>query len=126
MDLCKLQGDELYSFALQEVLVKERVMALLLNAVDFMDMAFWSAPFAIIAKLTNCSQHFVKLFVDDGGFQNDRVQRALDLQRANGGLISDVLSILSQLARLSKDYYSHIHNANLYSTFETLMNQGEK
>uniref|UniRef100_A0A0A9XIJ0 non-specific serine/threonine protein kinase n=1 Tax=Lygus hesperus TaxID=30085 RepID=A0A0A9XIJ0_LYGHE len=126
MDVSKAQGDEPHNFALQDVMYKERVMSSLIQAVDYMDMAFWAAPFAIMTKLINCSQQFVRMFVDDGGFQNNRIQRAIDAQRANGGLISDVLSILSQLARMSKEFYPHIHNADLYDAFEILINQGEK
>jgi len=36
-------------------------------------------------------------------------------------LIVDSLSLISQLARISKDFYEPIHNANIYADLNTLI-----
>lgn len=36
-------------------------------------------------------------------------------------LIVDTLSLISQLARISKDFYENIHNANIYNDLKTLI-----
>ena len=36
-------------------------------------------------------------------------------------LIVDSLSLISQLARISKDFYEHIHNANIYNDLNILI-----
>lgn len=36
-------------------------------------------------------------------------------------LIVDTLSLISQLARISKDFYENIHNADIYSPLKTLI-----
>ena len=36
-------------------------------------------------------------------------------------LIVDTLSLISQLARISKDFYEPIHNANVYNDLNTLI-----
>ncbi|CAD2219526.1 fused [Angomonas deanei] len=111
---------------IQQILYKEKLMEMLVQALDYTEIAFWGTPFAIISKLVNSSQHFAKAFVDGGGLEPNRIQRVLDVKKSSTGLISDGLNVLSQLARLSKDFYPAIHGANLYDTFAVLFQQTEK
>ena len=39
----------------------------------------------------------------------------------NSILIVDTLSLISQLARISKDFYENIHNANIYNDLKNLI-----
>ena len=45
----------------------------------------------------------------------------LDRENNNSTLIIDTLSLISQLARISKEFYEPIHNANIYAELKTLI-----
>lgn len=48
------------------------------------------------------------------------------LSRENSpSLIVDTLSLISQLARISKEFYEPIHNANIYGDLSTLISHDD-
>ncbi|RNF20336.1 mitogen-activated protein kinase kinase 2 [Trypanosoma conorhini] len=107
--------------AVHRILYKEGVMEMLIAALDYMEVAFWGPPFTIIIKLVMGSPLFAKAFVDGGGLRPERIRKVLDARKASNGLVSDGLNVLSQLARISKEFYPPIHSANLYELFLDLL-----
>ncbi|RNF07231.1 mitogen-activated protein kinase kinase 2 [Trypanosoma rangeli] len=107
--------------AIQQILYKEGVMEMLIAALDYTEVAFWGPPFTVIIKLVMGSPMFAKAFVEGGGLQPERIRKVLDSRKASNGLVSDGLNVLSQLARISKEFYPPIHSANLYETFLDLL-----
>ncbi|KAH9600148.1 Protein kinase domain [Trypanosoma melophagium] len=107
--------------AVQQILYKEGLMEMLIAALDYTEVAFWGPPFSLITKLVMGTPVFAKAFVDGGGLHPERIKKILDSKKASSGLISDGLNVLSQLARLSKDFYPPIHSANLYDSFLDLL-----
>lgn len=111
---------------MNQIFLSERLVGKLLDALDYTDIAFWGIPFSLISKLINFSQAFASQFVEANGLGTDKIRRVLDPQKANTGLISDALSIISHMARLSPDFYPVIHEANLYDEFAALLRAPEK
>lgn len=108
------------------VLFKERVVELLVNAMDFSEGVFLGSPFSIVAKLCANSADFIRAFVDCGGVESARIRRVLDPDKAGTGLMSDGLVVLSQMARMSAEFYESIHKANLYDCIAALLQHSEK
>lgn len=111
---------------LNQIFLSERLVGKLLDALDYTEIAFWGIPFSLISKLVNFSQAFGNQFVEAGGLSTNKIRQILDPQKANTGLISDALSVISHLARLSPDFYPVIHEANLYEEFAVLLRVPEK
>lgn len=111
---------------LNQIFLSERLVGKLLDALNYTDVAFWGIPFSLIAKLVTLSQAFANQFIEGNGLAPDKIRRVLDPQKANTGLISDALSVISHMARLSPDCYPAIHEANLYEEFAVLIQTGEK
>ncbi|KEG10945.1 protein kinase [Trypanosoma grayi] len=107
--------------AIQQILYKEGLMEMLISALDYTKVAFWGPPFTVITKLAMGSPLFAKAFVDGGGLHPERMKKVLDSKKASTGLVSDGLNLLSQLARLSNDFYPPIHSANMYDIFLELL-----
>ncbi|AYU77111.1 mitogen-activated protein kinase kinase 2 [Leishmania infantum JPCM5] len=116
----KLLGD------VSRVLYKEKVIELLVHAMDYSEGVFLGSPFAIIAKLCANSADSIKAFVDCGGVDAARIRRILDPDKAGTGLMSDGLVVLSQMARMSAEFYEPIHRSNLYDCLAALLQHSEK
>ena len=56
-----------------------------------------------------------------GGLATVSKYQLLDRENNNSTLIIDTLSLISQLARISKEFYEPIHNANIYAELKTLI-----
>nr|CCC95049.1 unnamed protein product [Trypanosoma congolense IL3000] len=110
---------------LQQIFYKEGLMEMLIAALDHTQVAYWGLPFTLVTKLAVGSPPFAKAFVDGGGLQPERILKVLDSTKASFGLVSDGLNVLSQLARLSKDFYLPIHNANLYGVLLDLLRHSD-
>lgn len=108
------------------VLFKEKVVESLVTAMDYSEVVFLGSPFSIITKLCVNSVDFAKAFVDGGGLEKERIRRVLDPNKAGTGLISDGLVVLSQLARISADFYQPIHSAEIYDCIAALLQHSEK
>ncbi|CBH17393.1 protein kinase, putative [Trypanosoma brucei gambiense DAL972] len=119
------ESDDEANASVQQIFYKEGLMEMLIVALDYTQVAFWGPPFNIITKLVVGSPPFAKAFVDGGGLQCERIGKVLDSKKASAGLVSDGLNVLSQLARLSKDFYLPIHNADLYSAVLELLRHSD-
>jgi fused len=108
------------------VLYKEKVVELLVNAMDYSEGVFLGSPFSIIAKLCANSVDFIRAFVGCGGVESSRIRRVLDPDKAGTGLMSDGLVVLSQMARMSSEFYEAIHKANIYDCIVALLQHPEK
>lgn len=120
------KGNEKLIEDFNQIFLSERLVAKLLDSLDYTDIAFWGIPFSLISKLANLSQPFASQFVEAGGLASEKFRRILDPQKANTGLISDALSVVSHMARLSPEFYPIIHEANLYEEFAVLIRVSEK
>ncbi|KAG5509530.1 hypothetical protein JKF63_06235 [Porcisia hertigi] len=119
-------ADEKLLSDVNRVLSKERIIELLVHAMDYSEGVFLGNPFAIIAKLCANSTGFITAFVDCGGLDATRIRRVLDPSKASTGLMSDGLVVLSQMSRISGDFYPPIHKANLYDCVAALLQHPEK
>ncbi|CCW61901.1 unnamed protein product [Phytomonas sp. EM1] len=106
---------------IQKVACEDGLVEMLVRSLDYAEIAFWGPSFTLITKLTEISDDFAKAFVDSGGLKPKLIKHALDNEKANTGLILDALRVLSQLARLSEEFYLPIHSANLYGNLSILI-----
>lgn len=77
-----------------------------------------------LASMVITSPFFTKQFIKFGGLQPEFLQQILNTSNPSTVLM-DGLSILSQIARTSKDYYKQIHQANIYTNIKDLLKHKE-
>ena len=78
---------------------------------------------SLLSKLifnTEDSKNFAKQFVSGGGL-TAIVKNNLLSADSPDQLLVDTLSLISQLARISKDFYEPIHQVNMYASFKLLI-----
>jgi fused-like protein len=110
---------------IQQLMHREGLMELLVHSFDQTESSSWPLAFTIVLRLVMSSQQAARAFVDAGGLQSDRVNKMLDPKRSPTPLVADCINVLSQLSRLSKEYYEPIHNANLYEAWVGLLRHHE-
>eukprot|EP00667_Euglena_gracilis_P001390 EG_transcript_1392 len=115
-----LAGNERTVAPAQQVMYRENVVERILLSLDQMHSQKWAHPVGLLSRLVLGSQHFAKQFMLCDGLQSERVRRLLSVNDESLDVIVDTLNILSQLARLSKDYYPMIHQTGAYPELLTL------
>lgn len=68
----------------------------------------------------DCSKQFAQHFVSGGGLATINKYKLLS-EDNQPLLIIDTLSLISQLARISKEFYENIHQANIYNELKILI-----
>uniref|UniRef100_A0A7S3MHS7 non-specific serine/threonine protein kinase n=1 Tax=Favella ehrenbergii TaxID=182087 RepID=A0A7S3MHS7_9SPIT len=99
------------------------IVHLTLNSVRYLTKENVPIAISLISKLVftaEKSRDFAKQFVDGSGLATVSKYRLLARENSPT-LIVDTLSLISQLARISKEFYEPIHNANIYVDLNTLI-----
>eukprot|EP00658_Telonema_sp_P-2_P009167 TRINITY_DN13458_c0_g1_i1.p1 TRINITY_DN13458_c0_g1~~TRINITY_DN13458_c0_g1_i1.p1 ORF type:complete len:569 (+),score=120.20 TRINITY_DN13458_c0_g1_i1:88-1707(+) len=141
-------------YDIHQLLYREGLVANLVTAFDYLPQsearACWGTPLSLLTRLAVGSQHFARSFVDAGGLDSARIKRFLTVTPAaekdkdgkeikaaadkDGGtgegkvpsaVVADALTILSQLARPSKDHYQALHDANLLDKLRAILKHGD-
>jgi fused-like protein len=104
----------------QNTMYREELTKHCIGALDFLPLNSMEAPIGLLSRLTLSSPHFARQYLKYGGLEPKIVQMLL---RSNNPapLIIDALLIISQLARLSKEYYKDIANADIYNQINDLL-----
>eukprot|EP00760_Papus_ankaliazontas_P004819 PhM_4_TR12180/c0_g1_i1/m.12855/K06228/FU; fused len=112
--------DDKTASAVQQTLYKEGVLDKLLDAMNILDdEKLWEQVVGMVSRLVLGSQHFARRFVDRGGLEPNRLRRMLG-KNSPTPVIVDTVNLLSQLARMSKDYYNALHQADFYDSLSAL------
>lgn len=109
-----------------QALLSEQIVLQLLESLNYLEIAFWGIPFSLLTRVAYLSENFIKQFVDAGGLASEKFRCVLNPQKANFGLISEAINIISFMARLSPKYYPIIHEAHFYEEFAILIHTHEK
>jgi fused-like protein len=118
--------DERVVTPIHQTMYRENVMDGLVASLDHLDGSQWGSTFALAARFVMGSTHFAKAFVDGGGLHPERIRKVLEARKPYGtALAADGLNVLSQLARLSKDFYPPIGDAGLFDLFLSLLRHPE-
>jgi len=99
------------------------IVHLTLNSIRYLTKENVPIAISLISKLVftaEKSREFAKQFVDGSGLATVAKYRLLSTDNPPA-LIIDTLSLISQLARISKEFYEPIHNANIYVDLNTLI-----
>lgn len=102
---------------------KADIVHLTLNAIRYLTQDNIPIAISLISRLvftTECSKNFAQQFVQGGGLATVAKYKLL-CEESSVNLIVDSLSLISQLARISKDFYEPIHNANIYTDLKVLI-----
>jgi len=103
-----------------KVIHKEELMKYCIGTLEFVSMENFGIPLNFLSTMVQTSNHFTKQYIKYGGLQPEFVQQIID--NANPpNIIIDGLSILSQIARMSNDYYKQIHQVKIYSNIKDLL-----
>lgn len=104
-------------------LAKSDIIYLTLNAMRYIPNDQITYPITLISKLVFSAEHskqFAQHFVNGSGLQMIGKHKLLSPDNSVSFII-DTLSLISQLARISKEFYEPIHNANIYLDLKTLI-----
>lgn len=104
-------------------LAKAEIIYLTLNSLKYVNKDNISIAITLISRLVfnaESSKQFAQQFVLGGGLGTISKYKLLN-EDNNSMLIIDTLSLISQLARISKDFYQNIHDANIYNELKVLI-----
>lgn len=104
-------------------LAKADIIYLTLNALKYLNQDAIPIGITLISKLVfsaDSSKTFAQQFVQGNGLGVINKYTLLASEN-NPVLIVDTLSLISQLARISKDFYDNIHNSNIYQDLKSLI-----
>ncbi len=104
-------------------LYKCEVVPTTIKAMRYLNPEHVSIAITILSRLvfnTDSERKFAQQFISNEGLK--LVTKLRLLKEDNSVIvITETLSIISQLARMSKDYYEHIHLLNVYKDLKMLM-----
>lgn len=104
-------------------LAKADIIYLTLNSLKYISKENISIAVSLISRLVfnaESSKTFAQQFVQGGGLANIKKYKLL-AEDNSSALIVDTLSLISQLARISKDFYENIHNSDIYNDLKALI-----
>ena len=95
-----------------------------IKAMKYLNPEHISIAITILSRLvfnTDSERKFAQQFVNNEGL---KLISKLKLLKDDNSVIvvTETLSIISQLARMSKEYYDHIHNLGIYKDLKILLN----
>lgn len=109
--------------AISADLARADIIYLTLNALKYVSQENIPIAITLISRLVfsaDCSKQFAQHFVSGGGLATINKYKLLS-EDNSPLLIIDTLSLISQLARISKEFYENIHQANLYNELKVLI-----
>jgi fused-like protein len=104
-------------------MAKADIVHLTLNSLRYLNNENMPIAFSLISKLVftaESSKNFANQFVQGGGLATIAKYKLMSTEN-HVDLIVDALSLISQLARIHKDFYEPIHNANIYNDLKVLI-----
>ena len=104
-------------------LAKSDIIYLSLNVLKYVNKEYISIGMSLLWKLifnSEDSKTFAKQFVSGGGLNAILKYNILAVSNSEN-LLVDTLSLISQLARISKEFYEPIHQANMYKELKDLI-----
>jgi fused-like protein len=104
----------------QQILYKEEVVKHCIKCLKYIPKDSFLIPVDILSRLVLGSGHFARQYVKYDGLDPSIIGNLLDPSN-NSKLIINALLIVSQLARISKDHYKPIHQANIYKNIKALL-----
>lgn len=107
-----------------KIMHKEELVKYCISILDFVSMDNFGSSLNFLASMVLTSNYFTKQYIKYGGLQPEFVQKVIDPSNPPA-IIMDGLSILSQIARMSKDYYKQIHQAKIYTIIKELLRHKE-
>jgi len=119
-------NQQIYDREVDEIsagLAKADIIYLTLNALKYLSTESIPIGITLISRLVfsaESSKQFAQQFVQGNGL--GIINKYALLNHNNSPiLIVDTLSLISQLARISKDFYENIHNSNIYDELKNLI-----
>uniref|UniRef100_A0A7S3D7P0 non-specific serine/threonine protein kinase n=1 Tax=Palpitomonas bilix TaxID=652834 RepID=A0A7S3D7P0_9EUKA len=110
-----------FASSYEGLLLRAKVVELLTKCMKDVGQQHFQLVFGLVSRLIMASGDFVAQFVSAGGLKPTNVAFLLDREEGASTKILNALVILSQIARIGKEYYPHLHNADMYSSLAGLM-----
>lgn len=106
---------------IQGLLVNQNAVPIVLAALKHAGSGGEAVVMSFVSRLVLSSTSFAREFVDHGGLEPQFVERLLTLPEAEAGAVVDTLLALSQLARISKDYYRALEESGAHRCLRSLL-----
>jgi fused-like protein len=105
---------------IQQVMFNFELLRHILAGLKFASEEVLELPMGLLSRLVQGDEAFVRQYLDFGGLDPKTISTLLRETNPSGVLVDTILTI-SQLARVSKEFYENIHAANMYSSWKKLM-----
>lgn len=105
----------------------------IIASIRFLAEEFLELPVGLLSRLVQGENAFVQHLIDFGGLEAKTINGLLNESNPTGiatsdvsnsltslGVVVDTILMISQLARISEDYYKPIHDANMYAAWGRL------
>jgi len=102
-------------------------IATIISSFKYLPKEHYGVAISVLSKLvlnSDSNKPFAQQFYENNGLLVIQKCNLMSIENSSG-VIADALNILSQLARLSKEYYEPIHQLNIYSDIKTLMHHND-
>ena len=106
---------------IQGLLMNQHAIAGVLSALKRTSLGGETVTMSFVSRLVLSSTSFAREFVDHGGLEPKLVARLLALPEGEAGAVIDTLLVLSQLARISKDYYGALEESGVHRSLRGLL-----
>jgi fused-like protein len=104
----------------QQMYLNYEMFKHLVASLKYLGNEFLELPLVLMSRLVVMENNFGKQFIDYGGL-SPAIMKLLLRETNPSPVIVDALQIVSQLARVSKQNYEAIHQADLYSVWKELL-----
>ncbi len=106
---------------------KSEIIYVAIAVLKYLNSEHIAIAVSLLSRLvfnSDTDRNFAQQYVNAGGLSVIKKYHLLDPEN-QVNLIIDTLSLISQLARLSKDFYDFIHKATLYSELRVLIQNSD-
>jgi len=103
------------------------IVSTIIASFKFLQKEHYGIAISKLSKLvfnSDANKPFAQQFYENNGLSLIQKCNLLSLENSPA-VIADALNILSQLARLSKEYYEPIHQLNIYAEINNLMHHAD-
>ncbi|KAL0478209.1 serine/threonine-protein kinase TIO [Acrasis kona] len=114
-----IQADTIVA-QVHNVMYREELIKHCISVLDLLPSNHFEGPVGLLSRLTNHSQHFARHYIKYGGLDAKLVHMLLRPTNSPV-IIVDSLLIISQLARISKDFYKDIAAADVCKYINDLL-----
>ncbi|PRP76426.1 hypothetical protein PROFUN_12038 [Planoprotostelium fungivorum] len=116
----KVDADTILPLVLQ-IMINYKLVDFTIQSLSHLSGEYLELPLGLLSRLVHENSTFSQQFIDFGGLSAGVIGHLLQTKNSNGVLI-DTLGIVSQLARMSKEYYQFMSTPSMFTAWREMLN----